>query len=165
MEQPPVEVVEQAMLRRDGCSDEIIFVVYDSVWDTILACITPSLQRGGICPSRLFPMVTLPQPVTQVRTALAAVAALHNQLLQPALPAAKGKGKGKHGGKSAAAGPSAAPGGPVSQLWARQVSGEGLHMKKWRLILRNLAFQVPTCCALCRNSWPAVSCAMAAKFL
>ena len=27
-------------------------------------------------------------------------------------------------------------------LWARQASGEGQHWKKWRLILRNLAFNV-----------------------
>lgn len=27
-------------------------------------------------------------------------------------------------------------------LWARVVSGEGAHVKKWRIILRNLAFQV-----------------------
>ena len=28
------------------------------------------------------------------------------------------------------------------RLWARQVSGEGAHVKKWRLIIRNLPFQV-----------------------
>ena len=28
------------------------------------------------------------------------------------------------------------------QLWARQASGEGQHWKKWRLILRNVAFDV-----------------------
>lgn len=32
--------------------------------------------------------------------------------------------------------------GPGSRLWARQAAGEGAYIKKWRLILRNLAFQV-----------------------
>ena len=40
----------------------------------------------------------------------------------------------------------AAEGQAEPQLWARQATGEGQHWKKWRLILRNLAFDVrPPC--------------------
>ena len=55
------------------------------------------------------------------------MAQLHNRVLQPEEPA----GKRRKAGASAG-----------TLLWARQVSGEGLHMKKWRLIIRNLAFDV-----------------------
>lgn len=57
------------------------------------------------------------------KEALTAVAALHGQTVQ---------GKGPSKGSSAA---------DVS-LWARQVSGDGLHMKRWRLVVRNMSFKV-----------------------
>ena len=63
----------------------------------------------------------------QVKSALQAVSRLHNRVLEPD----KGAGKDKKAGASAG-----------TLMWARQVSGEGLHMKKWRLIIRNLAFDV-----------------------
>jgi len=56
------------------------------------------------------------------KDAMAAVAALHGQ------PIGGGKKKG------------AAAAGNVS-LWARQVSGEGLHLKRWRVVIRNLSFK------------------------
>lgn len=70
----------------------------------------------------------------QVKDAMAAVGKLHGQSVS--LKAGKPK-KGKRKAQ-----PEEAPEGPVAQLWARQVSGEGLHMKKWRVIIRNLGFQV-----------------------
>lgn len=65
-----------------------------------------------------------------VRTALAAVAKLHGQPL------------GKQTQKSAKRQKLGADDAVSEQLWARQVSGEGLHLKQWRVIIRNLAFQV-----------------------
>lgn len=71
----------------------------------------------------------------QVKDALAAVEKLHNHVLREGdggvavAAAAKGK-KAKAGASSG------------TLLWARQVSGEGAHLKKWRLILRNLPFNV-----------------------
>lgn len=87
--------VSQARLKQDGCTRDVIFVVYDSI-----------------------------------KSALAAIAKLHGQNLpeQSQKPAKRQKGD-----KQDAA----------ATLWARQVAGEGLHLKKWRLIIRNLAFKVP----------------------
>ena len=65
-----------------------------------------------------------------VKAALAAVAKLHAQPLGK--PMQKKAKRQKFGAAENVA----------EQLWARQVSGEGLHLKKWRLIIRNLAFQV-----------------------
>ena len=65
-----------------------------------------------------------------VKTALSAVAKLHAQPL------------GRQMQKSAKRQKVAADEDASEHLWARQVSGEGLHLKKWRLIIRNLAFQV-----------------------
>ena len=68
---------------------------------------------------------------------MAAVALLHNHVLQQEDgPGGAEKGKAKGMPKQAQA--------PAEGLllWARQVSGEGMHLKKWRLILRNLPFNV-----------------------
>ncbi len=95
---PPSDLdISHARLKQDGCTGEVVFIVYDSV-----------------------------------KVALAAVAKLHGQSLgQPTKKAAKRQKVDKDSADAA-----------QQSLWARQVSGEGLHLKKWRLIIRNLSFQV-----------------------
>ena len=69
-----------------------------------------------------------------IKTALEAVTRLHTRPLhQPEQPKKKQKGQQKEKGSQ-----------PVTlpRLWARQVSGEGMHLKKWRLIIRNIPFTV-----------------------
>ena len=72
----------------------------------------------------------------QVKDAMGAVALLHNHILQgpgASMDNVKGKTGQPRSGEASAEG---------TLLWARQVSGEGAHLKKWRLILRNLPFNV-----------------------
>lgn len=61
-----------------------------------------------------------------------AVAKLHGRAVKPGK-----KGKGGGGGREDAD-------APAINLWARQVSGDGAHVKRWRIIVRNLPFQVGT---------------------
>ncbi|BDA47944.1 probable RNA-binding protein 28 [Coccomyxa sp. Obi] len=88
-----------------------------------------ALQRDGCAGDVAF----LVYPT--VKDALAAVEKLHNHVLRDgdggAAAAAAAKGKKAKAGASSG-----------TLLWARQVSGEGAHLKKWRLILRNLPFNV-----------------------
>ncbi|KAK9907300.1 hypothetical protein WJX75_001025 [Coccomyxa subellipsoidea] len=84
------------------------------------------LQRDGCAGNIVF----LVYPT--VKGALAAVEKLHNHVLQEG----DGGAAGARGRKSKAGESSG------TLLWARQVSGEGAHLKKWRLILRNLPFNV-----------------------
>ncbi len=81
-----------------------------------------------------------------VKQAMAAVAKLHGQPVAQAGAAEPGKRKKKKGkqGEMEQQGGEEAVGGAGTGvlLWARQVSGEGLHLKRWRLIVRNLPFNV-----------------------
>ena len=69
-----------------------------------------------------------------IKTALEAVTRLHARPLhQPEQPKKKQKGQQMEKGSQQVA---------LPRLWARQVSGEGMHLKKWRLIIRNIPFTV-----------------------
>jgi hypothetical protein len=93
----------------------------------------------------------------QVKGALAAVEKLHNHVLQEG----DGGAAGARGRKSKAGESSG------TLLWARQVSGEGAHLKKWRLILRNLPFNVCTLshASPALQSTPSLACCSSCLFL
>ncbi|KAL4452269.1 hypothetical protein ABPG75_007931 [Micractinium tetrahymenae] len=117
------EAVEAAvqMARAAGEVQEVISPVPDKLAAQFM------LKRDG-CTGEAVVAV-----YKSVKEAIAAVAKLHGQ--------AAGGGQqqqqqqGKKGKKAAAA-----AGGAACRLWARQLSGEGLHHKRWRLIVRNLPF-------------------------
>ncbi|MEW5317651.1 MAG: hypothetical protein WDW38_008933 [Sanguina aurantia] len=117
-----------AKLAADGCTGEVVVVVYKTVMD-----------------------------------ATEAVAIMHNQPLpplqqqqhqQPKKSKKDFKLQGKDAPAAAVAAAAAAVPAASSDLlmWARQVSGDGALVKRWRLILRNLAFK----CLACETglAWP-----------
>lgn len=67
----------------------------------------------------------------QNKDVMSAVSKLHGCDVTPANAQKGGRG-----------GTEAAPADGQQRLWARQVAGEGAHHKKWRIIIRNLSFQV-----------------------
>jgi nucleolar protein 4 len=126
------------MLHRDGCAGDAVFLVYKTVRTTAaLFAALAEPQWWAVHASREVALLFV-----QVKEALSAVAKLHNYVLhEDELPGKKAK-------KAATA--------SGTLLWARQVSGEGAHLKKWRLILRNVPFNVgpfPSSC-LYPTVWP-----------
>lgn len=105
------------MARAAGEVEEVVQPVPDTFGKQFM------LRRDG-CTGEAFIAV-----YKSVKQAVAAVARLHGQ------PAAAAARPGKKGGAPAAAAAGAS-------VWARQLSGEGLHQKRWRLIVRNLPFNV-----------------------
>jgi nucleolar protein 4 len=113
--------VARAHLAADGCGGHVLFVLY------------PSVREAEAAVTRLhgLPMV---------------------QALAMAADAGGGGGGGKNGKKQKGGGTAAAAAGggegggeEGGALWARVVAGEGAQVKKWRIILRNLPFQVRIC--------------------
>lgn len=76
----------------------------------------------------------------QVKDATHAVTQLHGQAVTATSGASSGGKKGKQ--KKAAAAAEGVGDGESTVLWARQVAGEGAHVKQYRVIIRNLPFQV-----------------------
>ncbi len=109
------------------------------------------LKRDG-CTGEAFVAV-----YKSVKDAIAAVAKLHGQ-------AAGGGGQQQQQGKKGKQA-AAAAGVAACRLWARQLSGEGLHQKRWRLVVRNLPFTVSgtgcTRAADVLRSWRPSACSAA----
>lgn len=74
---------------------------------------------------------------SSIKSAMAGVAGLHGKSVSPLLSKPSKKTR-RH---KDADGDGSNDDGEVN-IWARQVSGEGLHLKRWRLIIRNLRFSV-----------------------
>lgn len=105
------------MARAAGEVEELIEAVPDGMASKYM------LKRDG-CSGEAFLAV-----YKTVKQATDAVTKLHGQT------AGGGRGQGgKKGGKGAAA--------AGCRIWARQLSGDGLHHKRWRVIVRNLPFTV-----------------------
>ncbi|PRW57348.1 RNA-binding 28 isoform A [Chlorella sorokiniana] len=107
-----------AMAKAAGEVEEVVQPVPDKLAAQFM------LKRDG-CSGEAFIAV-----YKSIKAALAAVAALHGK--EAGAAAAGGKKGGKKGDQAATAG--------AARVWARQLSGEGLHIKRWRLIVRNLPF-------------------------
>jgi nucleolar protein 4 len=90
------------------------------------------LRRDG-CTGEAFLAV-----YKSVKQAMEAVAKLHGQTVASSSGgAAGGNGNKRKGGEQAGG-----AGGGDCRVWARQLSGDGLHQKRWRLVVRNLPFTV-----------------------
>jgi nucleolar protein 4 len=77
-----------------------------------------------------------------IKAAVAGVAGLHGKSVSPLLSKPSKKTRRHKDGRGGDDGNDDADGGGEVNIWARQVSGEGLHLKRWRLIIRNLRFSV-----------------------
>ena len=141
--------VRNARLARDHCPDHVFFVVFKTVcpakctpWQLARSCVRPACLIHRCVP----PMAKYDGVAGQVKAALQAIATLHRRLIDPEAAEAPKRQKNGVTTKHKA----------QHQLWARQVSGEGLHMKKWRLIIRNIAFNVSNwLSALCKKCFKA----------
>lgn len=124
-------VIEAAKLRQDGCTGVIVLVTFA----TVSPC-SGNLSAQPISWSVISCWWRVSCSMVdglQVKGAVEAVPKLHKAGLQ--IGEAGGKG-GKRGGQHL--------------LWARQLKGEGSMVKKWRVIMRNLPFNVSSSV---RNAW------------
>jgi hypothetical protein len=119
----PDAELARAHLAADGCSGHVIFVQYPSAKEANAAV---ALLHG--------------KPLSELMAA--AAAATDGGAAGKKARAGGKKGGGKKGAAAEAEAAAEAAAAFEGTLWARVVAGEGAQVKKWRIILRNLAFQV-----------------------
>ncbi|WIA36043.1 hypothetical protein OEZ86_007402 [Tetradesmus obliquus] len=137
---PPADVAGRAHLAQDGCSGEAVFLVYATVKEASHA--VTQLHGKAISPADIAAAEAAAAVAAQAAAAAAAAggkAGKKGKVKQAAQLSAKQLKQQQAAAAAAAAAAAGSDGGTV--LWARHVSGEGALVKKWRLILRNLAFQ------------------------
>lgn len=132
------DVTKSLRLDRDGCTPPVALLQYLSVShcppvEPIHSCLASACKlailfafehRRRQCSSPLSCTYgtwarACGTNALQVKDAMRAVASIHGHMLE-----------GKQNAQ------------PQTRFWARQAAGEGAHLKKWRIIIRNLPFNV-----------------------
>eukprot|EP00887_Chlorella_sp_A99_P007721 scaffold20.g7721.t1 len=116
----------QAMARRAGQVEEVVAPLPAEVARKYM------LARDGCGPHAFLAVYS------SVKQAMDAVAKLHRQPIAATAQQQQDQAPQERRGRKGARAPGAAEAGAL--LWVRQVSGEGMHLKRWRLVVRNLPF-------------------------
>ncbi|GLI62225.1 hypothetical protein VaNZ11_004822, partial [Volvox africanus] len=147
----PPEVVQQAKLEADGCSGNVVIVIYKTVKDAMHAVTqlhnkTLELRKPNL----------KQQHHQGPRGKKGRKGTSHQQQQQQEEEAPEGREAvgGEASDQQQQQQEEEEAAAPRITLWAREVKGEGAHVKQWRIILRNLPFKV-TEAALLRVLSPA----------